>query len=46
MGIKTVAVTPRPMRTRHVQLADEAYCIGGPRLAEATSTTMLCSPVP
>lgn len=35
MGIKTVAVySTADADALHVQLADEAYCIGGPRLAE------------
>ncbi|MFR9006218.1 MAG: biotin carboxylase N-terminal domain-containing protein [Collinsella aerofaciens] len=36
MGIKTVAVySTADADALHVQLADEAYCIGGPRLAES-----------
>ena len=36
MGIKTVAVySTTDADALHVQLADEAYCIGGPRLAES-----------
>lgn len=36
MGIKTVAVySTADADAPHVQLADEAYCIGGPRLAES-----------
>ena len=45
MGIKTVAVySTADADALHVQLADEAYCIGV--LPRATSTTMPCSPVP
>ena len=36
MGIKSVAVySTADADALHVQLADEAYCIGGPRLAES-----------
>ena len=36
MGIKTVAVySTADSEALHVKLADEAYCIGGPRLAES-----------
>ena len=36
MGIKTVAVySTSDADALHVQLADEAYCIGGPRLSES-----------
>ena len=36
MGIKTAAVySTADADALHVQLADEAYCIGGPRLAES-----------
>ncbi len=36
MGVKTVAIySTADAQALHVKLADEAYCIGGPRLAES-----------